>query len=37
VRRSSGGAGLRLGGAVGNVTDMLVKRAAAAREGSRAA
>jgi hypothetical protein len=37
VRQSSGGGGLRLGGAVGNVTDMLVKRATAAREGSRAA
>ena len=37
VRQSSGGGGLRLGGAVGNVTDMLVKRATAGREGSRAA
>jgi hypothetical protein len=37
VRRSSGGGGLSLGGAVGNVTDMLVKRAAGARQGSRAA
>jgi hypothetical protein len=36
LRQSSGG-GLRLGGAVGNVTDMLVKRAAGARQGSRAA
>jgi hypothetical protein len=37
VRQSAGGGGLRLGGAVGNVTDMLVNRATAAREGSRAA
>jgi hypothetical protein len=37
VRRTTGGGGLSLGGAVGNVTDMLVKRAVAAREGSRAA
>ena len=36
VRRSPGG-GLRLGGAVSDVTDMLVKRATSAREGSRAA
>jgi hypothetical protein len=37
VRRSSGRGGLSLGGAVGNVTDMLVRRAAAGRQGSRAA
>ncbi|HTT00221.1 MAG TPA: hypothetical protein VMI33_26780 [Streptosporangiaceae bacterium] len=38
VRRTSGRGGLgSLGGAVGEVTDMLVRRAAAAREGSRAA
>jgi hypothetical protein len=37
VRRSSGRGGLSLGSAVGNVTDILVRRAAAAREGSRAA
>ena len=37
VRRTSGGSGISLGGAVGGVTDMLVRRAAAAREGSRAA
>jgi N-methylhydantoinase B/oxoprolinase/acetone carboxylase alpha subunit len=37
VRSSSGGRGLSLGGAVGNVTDMLVRRAVAAREGARAA
>jgi hypothetical protein len=37
VRSSSGRRGLTLGGAVGNVTDMLVRRAAAARAGSRAA
>jgi hypothetical protein len=37
VRRSSGRAGLSIGGAVGDVTDMLVRRAAGAREGSHAA
>jgi hypothetical protein len=37
VRRTSGGSGISLGGAVGGVTDMLVRRAAAAREGSHAA
>jgi hypothetical protein len=37
VRRSSGRGSLSIGGAVGGVTDMLVRRAAAAREGSRAA
>jgi N-methylhydantoinase B/oxoprolinase/acetone carboxylase alpha subunit len=37
VRQASGGGGLRIGGAVGNVTDMLIKRAVAARDGSRAA
>jgi hypothetical protein len=37
VRQNAGRGGLSLAGAVGNVTDMLVKRAVAAREGSRAA
>jgi hypothetical protein len=37
VRRSSARGSLSIGGAVGGVTDMLVRRAAAAREGSRAA
>jgi hypothetical protein len=37
VRRNSGRGSLGIGGAVGNVTDMLVKRAVAAREGSHAA
>ncbi len=37
VRRSPGRGGLSLGGAVGSVTDMLVRRAAGARQGSRAA
>jgi hypothetical protein len=37
VRRSSGRGGLGLGGAVGDVTDMLVRRAVRAREGTRAA
>ncbi len=37
VRRSSGRGGLSIGGAVGDVTDMLLRRAAGARQGSRAA
>jgi hypothetical protein len=37
VRRASSGGFGGLGGAVGGVTDILVRRAVAAREGSRAA
>jgi gas vesicle protein len=37
VRRSSGRGGHGLGGAVGDVTDMLVRRAVGARDRSRAA